>query len=36
MAVIQSDEGASNDFTDIHSKRDGVFQSYAGGKAGSI
>jgi len=32
MAVIQSDEGGSNDFTDIHSKRGGVFRSEDGGE----
>ena len=32
MAVIQSDEGGSNDFTDIHSKRGGVFRSVVGGE----
>jgi photosystem II stability/assembly factor-like uncharacterized protein len=31
MAVIQSDEGGSNDFIDIHSKRGGVFRSEDGG-----
>ncbi len=32
MAVVQSDEGGSNDFTDIHSKRGGVFRSEDGGE----
>jgi len=32
MAVIQSDEGGSNEFTDIHSKRGGVFRSEDGGE----
>jgi hypothetical protein len=32
MAVIQSDEGGSSDFTDIHSKRGGVFRSEDGGE----
>jgi photosystem II stability/assembly factor-like uncharacterized protein len=31
MAVVQSDEGGTNDFTDIHSKRGGVFRSEDGG-----
>ena len=32
MAVVQSDEGGANDFTDIHSKRGGVFRSEDGGE----
>src|SRR5438477_110829 len=32
MAVVQSDEGGTNDFTNIHSKRGGVFRSEDGGE----
>jgi photosystem II stability/assembly factor-like uncharacterized protein len=32
MAVVQTDEGGSNEFTDIHSKRGGVFRSEDGGE----
>ena len=32
MAVVQSDEGGGNDFTDIHSKSGGVFRSEDGGE----
>src|SRR5438874_1473815 len=32
MAVVQSDEGGANDFTDIHSKRGGIFRSEDGGE----
>jgi photosystem II stability/assembly factor-like uncharacterized protein len=32
MAVVQSDEGGTNDFIDIHSKRGGVFRSEDGGE----
>ncbi len=31
MAVVQTDEGGANEFTDIHSKRGGVFRSEDGG-----
>jgi photosystem II stability/assembly factor-like uncharacterized protein len=32
MAVVQSDEGGGNEFTDIHSKSGGVFRSEDGGE----
>ena len=32
MAVVQSDEGGTNDFIDIHSKRGGVFRSEDAGE----
>jgi len=35
MAVVQSDEGGANDFTDIHSKRGGIFVRTMGAKHGN-